>query len=59
MFIDLHTPPPDPRRADPPPPSADDVRGVLGGVIDPELHAIIVDLGMVDDVRVADDGPSR
>jgi ATP-binding protein involved in chromosome partitioning len=29
---------------------------VLGGVIDPELHASIVDLGMVDDVRVTDDG---
>jgi ATP-binding protein involved in chromosome partitioning len=32
------------------------VRGVLGGVIDPELHASIVDLGMVDDVRIGD-GP--
>src|SRR5215510_6989625 len=39
-----------------PPPSIDDVRGILRGVIDPELHASIVDLGMVDDVRVADDG---
>src|SRR3954468_21732957 len=39
-----------------PPPSPDDVRGMLAGVIDPELHASIVDLGMVDDVRVADDG---
>jgi ATP-binding protein involved in chromosome partitioning len=39
-----------------PPPSADDVRGMLAGVIDPELHASIVDLGMVDDVRVDDDG---
>ena len=37
-------------------PTPDDVRGVLGGVIDPELHASIVDLGMVDDVRIAD-GP--
>jgi ATP-binding protein involved in chromosome partitioning len=35
-----------------PPPSPDDVRGMLAGVIDPELHASIVDLGMVDDVRV-------
>jgi ATP-binding protein involved in chromosome partitioning len=39
-----------------PVPSTDDVRGVLAGVIDPELHASIVDLGMVDDVRAADDG---
>jgi ATP-binding protein involved in chromosome partitioning len=39
-----------------PVPAPDDVRGVLAGVIDPELHASIVDLGMVDDVRVADDG---
>jgi ATP-binding protein involved in chromosome partitioning len=39
-----------------PPPSPDDVRGMLAGVIDPELHASIVDLGMVDEVRVADDG---
>ena len=39
-----------------PPPSPDDVRGMLAGVIDPELHASIVDLGMVDDVRVGPDG---
>jgi len=39
-----------------PAPTADDVRGMLAGVIDPELHASIVDLGMVDDVRVTDDG---
>jgi ATP-binding protein involved in chromosome partitioning len=39
-----------------PPPSVDDVRRMLAGVIDPELHVNIVDLGMVDDVRVADDG---
>ncbi len=39
-----------------PPPSPDDVRGMLAGVIDPELHASIVDLGMVDDVRVEPDG---
>jgi len=37
-------------------PTPDDVRGVLAGVIDPELHASIVDLGMVEDARVADDG---
>jgi ATP-binding protein involved in chromosome partitioning len=35
-----------------PPPTPDDVRGLLRGVIDPELHASIVDLGMVDDVQV-------
>jgi ATP-binding protein involved in chromosome partitioning len=39
-----------------PPPTADDVRGVLAGVIDPELHASITDLGMVEDVRVTPDG---
>ncbi len=39
-----------------PAPSADDVRGMLAGVIDPELHASIVDLGMVDDVRIELDG---
>jgi ATP-binding protein involved in chromosome partitioning len=39
-----------------PPPSAEAVRGMLMGVIDPELHASIVDLGMVDDVRVTADG---
>jgi ATP-binding protein involved in chromosome partitioning len=33
-------------------PSVDDVRGVLAGVIDPELHASIVDLGMLRDVVV-------
>lgn len=38
------------------PPSADDVRNMLRGVMDPELHASIVDLGMVEDVRVAADG---
>src|SRR6476620_7401834 len=38
------------------PPSPDDVRRMLAGVIDPELHASIVDLGMVDDVRVGPDG---
>jgi ATP-binding protein involved in chromosome partitioning len=40
-------------------PSADDVRGVLAGVLDPELHASIVDLGMVKDVDVAADGTVR
>ncbi len=39
-----------------PAPSADDVRGMLAGVIDPELHASIVDLGMVDAVDVGTDG---
>ena len=39
-----------------PPPSIDDVRGVLAGVIDPELHASITDLGMVNDVTVSSDG---
>lgn len=39
-----------------PPPSLDDVRRMLQGVIDPELHASIVDLGMVEDARVDPDG---
>jgi ATP-binding protein involved in chromosome partitioning len=39
-----------------PPPTPDDVRGMLRGVIDPELHVDIVELGMVDDVSVAPDG---
>lgn len=32
------------------------VRGMLSGVMDPELKASIVDLGMVHDVAIADDG---
>jgi len=39
-----------------PPPSSDDVRGILAGVLDPELRASIVDLGMVHDVRVSPEG---
>src|SRR5262245_15968861 len=39
-----------------PPPSADDVRGILQGVIDPELGASVVELGMVDEIRVSPDG---
>src|SRR5690348_6417349 len=39
-----------------PPPSPADVRGMLAGVIDPELRASIVDLGMVGEVRVDADG---
>ncbi len=39
-----------------PPPAPDDVRGMLRGVIDPELHADIVELGMVDEIRVEPDG---
>jgi ATP-binding protein involved in chromosome partitioning len=39
-----------------PAPTPDDVRHMLAGVIDPELHASIVDLGMVDDVQVGADG---
>jgi ATP-binding protein involved in chromosome partitioning len=53
-------PPDDPDAATAaPPPSPDEVRGVLGGVLDPELHASIVDLGMVKDVDVAADGRVR
>ncbi len=39
-----------------PPPSPEAVRQMLQGVIDPELHASIVDLGMVDAVQVSEDG---
>lgn len=38
------------------PPSPDDVRRILQGVSDPELHASIVDLGMVRDVSVTAGG---
>jgi ATP-binding protein involved in chromosome partitioning len=38
------------------PPTRDEVLGVLGTVIDPELGADIVTLGMVPAVEVADDG---
>ena len=37
-------------------PTVDTVRGMLAGVMDPELRASIVDLGMVHDVTVASDG---
>ena len=42
--------------APPTPPTRDDVLGVLGTVIDPELGADIVSLGMVPAVDVAADG---
>jgi len=48
------TPPSDPVPAGIP--TADDVRGVLAGVLDPELRASIIDLGMVHDVRVEPNG---
>lgn len=38
------------------PPTRDEVYGVLGSVIDPELGADIVSLGMVPGVEVGDDG---
>lgn len=38
------------------PPTRDDVLSVLRGVVDPELGADVVSLGMVPDVVVADDG---
>jgi ATP-binding protein involved in chromosome partitioning len=45
-----------PRATSGPPPSNDEVIEVLGSVIDPELGADIVSLGMVPSVTVADDG---
>jgi ATP-binding protein involved in chromosome partitioning len=42
--------------ASPAPPTTDDVLAVLGTVIDPELGADIVSLGMVPGVDVSDDG---
>jgi ATP-binding protein involved in chromosome partitioning len=56
----MDTQPVDPRDPEAPvasaAPSAEDVRRMLAGVMDPELHASITDLGMVDDVQVAPDG---
>jgi ATP-binding protein involved in chromosome partitioning len=40
-------------------PTSDDVMSVLRGVVDPELGSDIVDLGMVQDVAVGDDGVVR
>ena len=39
-----------------PPPSTDAVRSMLAGVLDPELRASIVDLGMVHDITVSPEG---
>lgn len=47
----------DPAPPSPPaPPTVADVRGMLSGVMDPELRASIVELGMVHDVAIGDDG---
>ena len=40
----------------PPTPTEDDVRRILAGVLDPELHASITDLGMLHGVTVGPDG---
>ena len=52
------TPAPDPASvpATPDRPTPEAVRRMLAGVMDPELNASIVDLGMVDDVRIGDNG---
>jgi ATP-binding protein involved in chromosome partitioning len=42
-----------------PPPSVDDVRGILAGVLDPELNVGIVELGMVKDIAVTPEGEVR
>jgi ATP-binding protein involved in chromosome partitioning len=47
----------DPTIASPSPPlTVETVRGMLAGVMDPELRASIVDLGMVHDVTIGDAG---
>jgi metal-sulfur cluster biosynthetic enzyme len=48
--------PRDPELRPGPPPDPEAVRGALRGVVDPELHASIDDLGMIDDIRVDADG---
>lgn len=45
-----------PARVSGPPPSAEQVMRMLEGVEDPELHASIVELGMVSDVKVGGNG---
>jgi len=56
----MDTEPVDPRDPEAPEPSAapsaEDVRRMLAGVMDPELHASITDLGMVDGVQVNPSG---
>jgi ATP-binding protein involved in chromosome partitioning len=38
------------------PPRPEDVQRVLEGIVDPELHAGIIELGMVQGVEIGDDG---
>ncbi len=52
------TPTPEPAPLGPPP-TPDDVRGILAGVLDPELNVGIVDLGMVKEIDVAPNGDVR
>ncbi len=52
----MSDPPPVPDPIPTPVPTPDEVRGVLAGVLDPELRASIIDLGMVHDVRVEPNG---
>jgi len=57
-MTDIQHPQADDPEAPPPgpPPTPDDVRSILAGVMDPELHASITDLDMVRDVVVNDAG---
>jgi ATP-binding protein involved in chromosome partitioning len=57
-MTELTSSPPDPESDGAPrvPPGVEHIRNVLAGVLDPELHASIVDLGMVRDITVDPDG---
>lgn len=54
--MDTHIDPRDPQAVSASPPDPEEVRRVLGGVIDPELRVSIEELGMVDAVDVDTNG---